>query len=126
MKKIQVYGVGEYYENNYAIRCKDVKNIDEAREIILSMTREWQNEYTDEEYIKTFGYPKLVIEHEETCYLRYTGQWIVSGYEYKEADWVMSWKKTDIKGQGAMKCYVFYLRDTFGDFVKYMEKTGRW
>ena len=35
-KKLKVYSVGEYYEETYAIRCKDVKDIEEARNIILN------------------------------------------------------------------------------------------
>ena len=44
-KKLKVYSVGEYYEETYAIRCKDVKNIEEARNIILNYSyddwKEW-------------------------------------------------------------------------------------
>lgn len=123
LKIIQIYKVGHFYESTFAIRCKDVKDIEEARKIILNLHSVWQDEYTDEEYIKKFGKPKTLILGEEICHLRYTGEWITTGYEYRETDWIMTWKKTNKTGRGSMECYVFYLEDHFNEYQTYVRES---
>ena len=119
-KKLKVYSVGKYYEETYAIKCKDVKDIEEARNIILNYSyADWKDEYSDEEYQKKFGKPKVIIKKEETCYIRYCGEWVNYGYECVECDWQMSWKKTSKIGRGAMQCYVFYVENSFREYDIY-------
>ena len=122
-KKLKVYSVGEYYEETYAIRCKDVKDIEEARNIILNYSYDdWKDEYSDEEYQKRFGKPKVVILKEETCYIRYCGEWVNYGYGCVEWDWQMTWKKTNKIGRGAMQCYVFYVEDSYSEYEKHLKE----
>lgn len=121
-KAIKIYSVGDFYETTYAIRCKDVKDIEEARNIILKFYGDWKDEYSDEEYQNKFGKPKVVILKEETCYIRHCGEWVSYGYECVEWDWKMSWKKTDKIGRGSMKCYVFYVEDSFSEYETYLEE----
>lgn len=118
----KIYSIGYWYESTYAIRCKDVKDIEEARNIILNFYAKWKDTYSDEEYQKKFGKPKVVILGEETCYIRYTGRWLEYGYESPEWDWVMAWNKTDKISCGAMKCYVFYVEDSFSEYNIYLEE----
>ena len=125
MKQVRLYSVGKFYEETYAIPCKDVKDIEEARNIILSMRREWQETYTDEEYLKKFGKNKVVIYHEETCYIRYVGRWVCEGYEYKEWDWEMTWEKTNKIGRGAMECYVFFVENKYKEFDIYCRENEK-
>ena len=47
---MKIYRFGEFYEETYAIKCKDVKDIEEARNIILNIHLNWKDEYSDEEY----------------------------------------------------------------------------
>ena len=117
---MKIYRVGEFYEEIYAIKCKDVKDIEEARNIILNIHLNWKDEYSDEEYKNKFGKPKTVILGEETCYIRYCGEWISYGYECVECDWKMSFKKTDKTGRGAMKCYVFYVENSYSEYNEYL------
>lgn len=120
LNKPKIYMVGDYYEETYAIRCKDVKDIEEARNIILNFYAKWKNKYSDEEYQKKFGKPKVVILKEETCYIRYCIEWISCGYECVEWDFKMTWKKTNKIGRGAMQCYVFYVEDSYREFDKHL------
>lgn len=115
MRKLKIYYVGNFYEETYAIRCKDVKDIEEARNIILNYYATWKDKYSDEEYQKIFGKPKVVILKEEMCYIRYCGEW-------GEWDWKMTFKKTDKIGRGAMKCYVFYVEDSFREYDIYIQE----
>lgn len=119
---MKIYRIGSFYEETYAIRCKDVKDIEEARNIILKSYANWKDEYSDEEYQKRFGKPKVVILKEETCYIRYCGEWVNSGYEYEEWDWKMTFKKTDKIGRGAMKCYVFFVQHSYSEYEKYLRE----
>ena len=121
-KKLKIYCVGDSFEETYAIKCKDVKDIEEARNIILKVYADWKDKYSDEEYQNKFGKPKVVILKEETCYIRHCGEWVIYGYEYKEWDWKMVWKKTDKIGRGAMQCYVFYIEDSFSEFETYLRE----
>lgn len=118
---IKIYSLGDccYDDRVLAIRCKDVKNIEEARNIILSIRRKWQEEYTDEEYRQKFGRDKVLILGEETCHIRKIGRWECSGYEYKEWNWVSRWKKTEKLGRGAMKVYLFYCADDWTEYNIY-------
>ena len=118
-KKLKIYSVGKYYEETYAIKCKDVKDVEEARNIILNFYANWKDEYSDEEYQKRFGKSKVVILKEETYYIRYCGEWVSYGYEYVEWDWQMTWKKTNKIGRGAMQCYVFYVENSFREYDIY-------
>ena len=121
-KKRKIYCVGDSFEETYAIKCKDVKDIEEARNIILKVYADWKDKYSDEEYQKKFGKPKVVILKEETCYIRHCGELVIYGYEYKGWDWKMGWKKTDKIGRGAMQCYVFYIEDSFSEFETYLRE----
>ena len=121
-KKRKIYCVGDSFEETYAIKCKDVKDIEEARNIILKVYADWKDKYSDEEYQNKFGKPKVVILKEETCYIRHCGELVIYGYEYKEWDWKMGWKKTNKIGRGAMKCYVFYIEDSFSEFETYLRE----
>lgn len=123
--KQKIYYVGDSFEETYAIKCKDVKDIEEARNIILKVYADWKDKYSDEEYQKKFGKPKVVILKEETCYIRHCGELVIYGYEYKGWDWKMGWKKTDKIGRGAMQCYVFYIEDSFSEFETYLREIGR-
>ena len=116
---MKIYYVGNFFDEIYAIKCKDVKDIEEARNIILNHYATWKDKYSNEEYQKRFGKPKVVILKEEMCYIRYCGEWVSSGYEYEEWDWVMTFKKTDKIGRGAMKCYVFYVQDSYREYDIY-------
>ena len=121
-KKRKIYCVGDSFEETYAIKCKDVKDIEEARNIILKVYADWKDKYSDEEYQNKFGKPKVVILKEETCYIRHCGELVIYGYEYKVWDWKMGWKKTDKIGRGAMQCYVFYIEDSFSEFETYLRE----
>ena len=121
-KKRKIYCVGDSFEETYAIKCKDVKDIEEARNIILKVYADWKDKYSDEEYQNKFGKPKVVILKEETCYIRHCGELVIYGYEYKGWDWKMGWKKTDKIGRGAMQCYVFYIEDSFSEFETYLRE----
>ena len=121
-KKRKIYCVGDSFEETYAIKCKDVKDIEEARNIILKVYADWKDKYSHEEYQKKFGKPKVVILKEETCYIRHCGELVIYGYEYKGWDWKMGWKKTDKIGRGAMQCYVFYIEDSFSEFETYLRE----
>ena len=121
-KEIKIYSVGDFYEETYAIKCKDVKDIDEARNIILKIYADWKDTYFDEEYQKKFGKPKVVILKEETCYMRHCGEWVSCGYECVEWDWQMTWKKTNKTGRGAMKCYVFYIENSYREYDTYLRE----
>ena len=121
-KKRKIYCVGDSFEETYAIKCKDVKDIEEARNIILKVYADWKDKYSDEEYQKKFGKPKVVILKEETCYIRHCGELVIYGYEYKGWDWKMGWKKTDKIGRGAMQCYMFYIEDSFSEFETYLRE----
>lgn len=121
-KKLKIYCVGDSFEETYAIKCKDVKDIEEARNIILKVYADWKDKYSDEEYQNKFGKPKVVILKEETCYIRHCGELVIYGYEYKGWDWKMGWKKTDKIGRGAMQCYVFYIEDSFSEFETYLRE----
>lgn len=120
--KLKIYRIGNFFEETYAIKCKDVKDIEEARNIILNYYAAWKDEYSDEEYQKKFGKPKVVISKEETCYIRFCGEWVSYGYECVEWDWKMSWKKTNKIGRGAMQCYVFYVENSLCEFEKYLKE----
>ena len=122
IKKTIIYRVGDFFEENYAIKCKDVKDIEEARNLILKFYSDWKDTYSDEEYQKKFGKPKVVILKEETCYIRYCGEWVSYGYECVEWDWIMSWKKTNKIGRGAMKSYLFYLENSDSEYEKYLRE----
>ena len=119
---MKIYRIGEFYEETYAIKCKDVKDIEEARNIILNIHLNWKDEYSDEEYKKKFGKRKTVILGEETCYIRYCGEWVSYGYECVEWDWKMTWKITNKIGRGAMKCYVFYVQHSYSEYEKYLRE----
>lgn len=116
---MKIYSLGKYFEETYAIKCSDVKDIEEARDIILKYYSSWKDCYTDKKYLKKFGKQKVVILSEEVCYIRYTGHWESYGYEYVEYDYAMSWKKTNKIGRGAMKCYVFYIENSYREFDIY-------
>ena len=122
---MKIYRFGEFYEETYAIKCKDVKDIEEARNIILNIHLNWKDEYSDEEYKNKFGKPKTVILDEETCYIRYCGEWVSYGYECVEWDWKMSFKKTNKTGRGAMKCYVFYVESSYCEYEEYLRDKRR-
>ena len=122
IKKTIIYRVGDFFEENYAIKCKDVKDIEEARNLILKFYSDWKDTYSDEEYQKKFGKPKVVILKEETCYIRYCGEWVSYGYECVEWDWKMSWKKTNKIGRGAMKCYLFCVENSYSEYEKYLRE----
>lgn len=122
---MKIYRIGKFYEEIYAIKCKDVKDIEEARNIILNIHAKFKDEYSDEEYKKKFEKPKTVILGEETCYIRYCGEWVSYGYECVEWDWEMSFKKTNKTGRGAMKCYVFYVESSYREYQEYLrDKRG--
>ena len=76
-KKLKIYCVGDSFEETYAIKCKDVKDIEEARNIILKVYADWKDKYSDEEYQNKFGKPKVVILKEETCYIRHCGELVI-------------------------------------------------
>lgn len=122
---MKIYNVGSFYEETYAIRCKDVEDIEQARNIIYKFYADWKDEYSDEEYQKRFGKPKVVILKEETCYIRYCGEWVSYGYECVEWDWKMTWKITNKIGRGAMKCYVFYVQDSYSEYEKYLREKNK-
>ena len=115
---IRIYHIGNwiYNDSTIAIPCKDVLDINEARNTVLNIRREWQEEYSDEEYNKIFGKNKVIILEEKTSYIRKIGHWVCSGYEYKEWDWVSYWKETEIFGRGAMKCYIFKCQDLYNEY----------
>ena len=115
-KGIKIYQLGHWTSETYAIPCNRVKDIDEARDIILHHTYAWQDKYTDEEYIEKFSHPKRNIEVEKVGYIRFTGQWVSMGYECAEWDWIMEWNETQKIGRGAIKCYIFCLNDLWGDY----------
>ena len=120
MKVIKIYYLGEFYESTYAIRCKDVKDIDEAREIILSKRNKWQEEFTDEEYKQKFGRNKVEILKERKAFVRLIHRYVKTSYEYNEYDMRSEWQETNKGGRGAMECYVFETRnddDIYWDFV---------
>lgn len=122
IKKVKIYNVGSFYEEAYAIRCKDVEDIEQARNIIYKFYADWKDEYSDEEYLRKFDKPKVVILKEETCYIRYCGEWVSYGYECVEWDWKMTWKITNKIGRGAMKCYVFYVQHSYSEYEKYLRE----
>lgn len=101
---IKIYSLGDLYDDRIlAIRCKDVKDIEEARNIILNIRRKWQEEYTDEEYRQKFGRDKVLILNEETCHIRKIGRW----------------EKTEKLGRGAMKVYLFTCADDWTEYNIY-------
>ena len=122
---MKIYNVGSIFDETYAIKCKDVKDIEEARNIILNLYANWKDEYSDEEYQKRFGKPKVAILKEETCYIRYCGEWVSYDYECVEWDWKMTWKITNKIGRGAMKCYVFYVEDSYREYDIYSREKNK-
>ena len=120
MTNVYVLGYKLYNDNVYAIPCKKVKDIEEARKLILNIHRIWQDEYSDEEYKQKFGRDKVVIIKEETAHIRLLGKWETSGYEYHETEWIMGWQKTDKLGRGAMKCYIFTCQDDYVEYFKHL------
>lgn len=108
---MKIYQLGNCMSDTYAIPCNRVKDIEEARDIILHCTHAWQDKYTDEEYIEKFSHPKRIIEAEKIGYIRYTGQWVLMR-------WIMRWNETQKIGRGAIKCYIFCLNDLWGDYCR--------
>lgn len=121
-KEIKIYPIGESYGDKFAIRVKDIPDIEEARNIMKKLTRKWQDNFTDEEYIKKFGHEKVVITNEEKSYVRNVGRWVEYGYEYKEYDFVHTYEISEKGGRGAMLCWVFNIEDRTSDYFKFEDK----
>ena len=116
-KKIKMYEIGgiyfcpEYVSYKYAIRVKDVPDIEEARKIIIEFLRKFKNELTDEEYIKKFGHEKVVITKEEKTYVRNTRRWIQWEDDEDDCEYINTYETSKKGGRGSMLCWVFYIED---------------
>ena len=111
-KKIKMYQIGgiyfcpEYVSYKYAIRVKDVPDIEEARKIINEFLRKWK-----ENHIRIFGNEKVVITKEEKTYVRNTRRWIQWEDDKDDYEYINTYETSKKGGRGSMLCWVFDIED---------------
>lgn len=111
-KKIKIYQIGgiyfcpEYVSYRYAIRVKDVPDIEEARKIINEFLRKWK-----ENHIRIFRHENIVISKEEKSYVRNTRRWIQWEDDKDDYEYINTYETSKKGGRGSMLCWVFEVED---------------